>query len=100
MAEHRKRRFTWSRTETLLVTGLFVVFVVIHMASKWIQVKQGHISHLEQMHTEGVTNARLLLVVFLDALSQFLTPINLVLSVVVIYGILGVQSFIAGLRRR
>ena len=68
------------------------------MASKWIQVKQGHVTTDEQMYTEGVSNAHLFVIVFLKALAQFLTPINILLSVVVIYGILGVQHFIAGLR--
>ena len=68
------------------------------MVSEWTQVKQGHVTPDEKMYMEGVSNLHLFLIVFLKALAQFLTPINILLSVVVIYGILGVQQFVAGLR--
>lgn len=68
------------------------------MASMWIRVKQGHVTPDEHLYTEGVSNPHLLLIVFLKALAQFLTLGNIVLSVVVVYGILGVQQFVAGLR--
>jgi putative Mn2+ efflux pump MntP len=65
----RKSRFTWSN---LLIIVWFVVFVTFYMVFRGLG--------------------------FLGALSQFLTPINIVLSVVVIFGILGIQSFISGFR--
>lgn len=70
------------------------------MVSRWMHLEpgEGPISWYEARWREGVSIVWLLDRLFLEAVSQLLTPINIVLSMVVIFGILGVQSFVAGLR--
>lgn len=101
MTEQRKRRITWGRTESLLVIGWFVGFIAFHMVSEWNRAR-GIVPgecFFEERWTE-CSNGRFLLALFLGALSKFLTPLNIVLSIVVVCGILGVQQFVAGWRGR
>jgi hypothetical protein len=95
----RKRRFTWGRTESLLVIGWFVGFIAFHMVPKWNEAR-GIVAGKCFFGGRWLecSDWRFLLALLLDALSQFLTPINIALSFVVIYGILNVQKFVAVLR--
>jgi hypothetical protein len=95
----RKQRFTWGRRESLLVICWFVGFMAYHMVSEWNRsrgIVQGECFFGERWIE--CSNWRFLLALLFDAGSQFLTLINIALSVVVIYGILGVMKFVEGLR--
>jgi hypothetical protein len=82
-----------------LVIGWFVGFIAFHMVPKWSEAR-GIVPGECFFRDRWVecSNWRFLLALLLDALSDFLTPINIVLSVVVIYGILSIRNFVAGLR--
>lgn len=94
-----KRRFTWNATGSLLVISWFAGFIAFHMVSKWSELR-GIVPGecFFGGHWVECSDSHFLLALFLGALSQFLTPINIVLSVAVVCGILGIQSFVAGLR--
>lgn len=97
--KQQKREFTLGRTESLLVVGWFVGFIAFQMVPKWNEAR-GIVAGECFFRDRWVdcSNWRFLLALLLDALSQFLTPINIVLSAVVIYGILSVQKIVSRLR--
>jgi len=97
--EQRKSRFNLGSTETLLVVGWFVGIVAFHTVSKWSSAR-GTVSGECWFGGRWVAcnDWRFLLTLFLLALEQLLTPINILISVVVVYGILGLRAFLAGLR--
>lgn len=72
MKEQQKRRFTWSWTESWLTVVWIIAFVTFKMVFRSFG--------------------------FWEALSQFLNLANIVLTAVVVFGILGVHGFVAGLR--
>lgn len=74
MEQANKQKRKRGKAETLVVLGWFVAFIAFQIAFRGLG--------------------------FLDALSQFLTPINVVLSAVVIFGGLGVMAFMRGMRKK